>query len=91
MLKIVLTTFVAVFLAELGDKTQLAILSFTTRSHAPIPVFIGGGAALLLSTAIAVGACWLLVRTVPEAGFRIVRYVAGGLFIGIGIWTIVKA
>ncbi len=91
MWKIVVTTFAAVFLAEFGDKTQIAILSLTDRFNAPIAVLIGAGSALLLSTALAVGAGWFLLRTVPESGFKIVHYVAGALFIGIGIWTIVRA
>ena len=91
MWKIVVTTFAAVFLAEFGDKTQIAILSLTDRFNAPIAVLIGAGSALLLSTALAVGAGWFLLRTVPESGFKIVHYVAGVLFIGIGIWTIARA
>jgi len=91
MLNITLTTFVVIFLAELGDKTQLAILSLTTRSHAPLAVLIGAGSALILSTALAVGAGWVLLKAIPESGFRIVHYIAGGLFIGVGIWTIIKA
>ena len=91
MWKIVVTTFAAVFLAELGDKTQIAILSLTDRFNAPIAVLIGAGGALLFSTALAVGAGWLLARTVPHVWFRFVHYAAGALFIGIGIWTIVRA
>ncbi len=91
MLKIALVTFAAVFLAELGDKTQLAVLSLVTRFNAPVAVLIGAGGALLLSTALAIGAGWFLLRTVPESGFKIVHYAAGALFIGIGIWTIARA
>ena len=91
MLKIALSTFLVVFLAELGDKTQLAVLSFTTKFQSPIAVLIGAGSALLLSTALAVGAGWFLMRTVPTSGFRIVHYVVGVIFIGCGIWTIVRA
>ncbi len=91
MLKIALSTFLIVFLAEFGDKTQLAVLSFTTKSQSPIAVLIGAGSALLLSTALAVGAGWFLLEKVPESGFRIVHYVIGVVFIGCGIWTIVKA
>ncbi len=91
MLKIVISTFLVVFFAELGDKTQFAVLSFTTKSQSPIAVLIGAGSALLLSTALAVGAGWLLLRTVPESGFRIVHYIVGVLFIGFGVWTVVKA
>ncbi len=90
MWKIALATFAAVFLAELGDKTQIAILSLTDRFNAPIAVLIGAGSALLLSTALAVGVGWFLLRTIPESGFKIVHYAVGALFIGIGIWTVIR-
>jgi putative Ca2+/H+ antiporter (TMEM165/GDT1 family) len=86
MLK-VLAIFVAVFLAELGDKTQLATLLFATDSEQkPLTVFLAAAGALFLSTALAV-----LVGT---AGTRLleaipVRLFAGLGFVPIGVWTII--
>ncbi|MEW5826516.1 MAG: TMEM165/GDT1 family protein [Candidatus Bipolaricaulota bacterium] len=54
MLKIVLSTFCLVFLAELGDKTQLAVFTLASETASPWGVLIGAGAARLASTLIAV-------------------------------------
>ena len=49
-----LTMFAAVFLAELGDKTQMATMLFASeRKVSPLTVFLASGGALLLSAAIA--------------------------------------
>lgn len=91
MLKIALVAFVMVFLAELGDKTQLAVFALATRSHSPWAVLLGAGSALVLSTALAVGLGYLLRETIPTAWTRPLHYIAGLLFILAGIWTIWKA
>jgi len=80
-LKIILTTFSFVFLAELGDKTQLAVLSFAVKSKSPFSVFIGAGGALLLTTVLAIVLGGLLLKFIPES---FVRYLSGGLFILFG-------
>lgn len=85
MLKLV-TIFVAVFLAELGDKTQLATLLFASdRDLSPLLVFVAAASALVLSTGLAVlvgsqGARYL--EMIP------VRMIAGLGFIAIGAWTL---
>jgi putative Ca2+/H+ antiporter (TMEM165/GDT1 family) len=91
MLKIVLSTFVLVFLAELGDKTQLAVFNLAIESRSPWAVFLGAGSALLFSTAIAVGLGTIAVRVIPPGFTRLLHYVAGALFILVGVWTIWKA
>ena len=50
-LKIIGTTFMTLFLAEMGDKTQLAVLSLTAASRQPLSVFVGAVSALLLARA----------------------------------------
>ena len=78
--------FVAVFLAELGDKTQLATLLFATdRSLRPLFVFAAAAGALVLSTAIAV-----LVGSFGQvylARFPL-KLIAGLGFIAIGAWML---
>jgi len=91
MLKIALSTFVLIFLAELGDKTQLAVFNLAIESRSPWAVFFGAGSALLLSTAIAVGLGTIVVRLAPPGFTRLLHYVAGVLFILVGAWTIWKA
>ena len=50
MWKVFFSTFGLVFLAELGDKTQLATMLLATQSNSPLVVFMGAAAALVLSS-----------------------------------------
>lgn len=90
MIRTILTTFALVFLAELGDKTQLAVLAMASRSS-PWAVFVGAGAALLVSTLLAVVLGYTLPRFLPASSAKILHYIAGGLFVIVGAWTIWKA
>ena len=90
MLRIAVTTFAMVFLAELGDKTQLAVLAMASR-NAPWAVFLGAAAALLVSTLLAVILGAALPRILPPTAARGLHYLAGSLFIVVGVWTLWKA
>ena len=90
MIRTILTTFALIFLAELGDKTQLAVLAMASRNN-PWAVFIGAGAALIASTVLAVVLGCTLPKLLPGSSTRIIHYIAGGLFVIVGIWTIWKA
>lgn len=81
-LKIVGTTFMTLFLAEMGDKTQLAVLSLAAASRQPLAVFVGGAGALLLVTALGVRVGEGLARIVPET---ILHKAAALPFIVIGV------
>ena len=81
--------FGLVFLAELGDKTQLAVLAMASQ-RGPLSVFLGASLALVVSTAIAVILGTVAKGYLPEGGLRLVRYAAGALFIGFGVWTILR-
>ena len=81
------STFVTVFLAELGDKTQLAAMTATARSGEMLTVFLAASAALIVATAIGVSVGEALFKVVPE---HLIHYVAGAAFIGVGIWVMVK-
>lgn len=88
-MKILITVFTAVFIAELGDKTQLATMLFAAdKEVSKITVFIGASLALILASAIGVMAGTVISQYVSE---KQLHYVAGIGFIGIGIWTIMKA
>ena len=88
-LKVLLTVFTAVFIAELGDKTQLATLLFAAdKQVSKLTVFIGASLALVLASAIGVLAGGLIAQYVSE---RYLHYIAGIGFIGIGVWTLLKA
>lgn len=91
MLKIALSAFALVFLAELGDKTQLAVLALAAESRTPWAVLIGAGSALVLATALAVGLACLLHKMVPAGFAKGLHYSAGALFILVGLWAIFRA
>ncbi len=78
--------FSAVFLAELGDKTQLATVLFAADSkHSPIMVFFAAAGALCLSTALAVFVGSLASQYLDRFPLKLV---AGIGFLAIGGWTI---
>lgn len=61
------STFVTIFLAEIGDKTQLATLLITAESRSPIVVFLGAALALITTSLIGVLlGQWLAKRLSPE-------------------------
>ena len=86
--KLALSTFVLIFFAELGDKTQLATLAFAAQSRLFLPVFIGAAAALVATTAIATLVGTVMARTLPTVPIKVV---SGILFIGFGIFTLYQA
>jgi putative Ca2+/H+ antiporter (TMEM165/GDT1 family) len=81
------TVFVTLFLAELGDKTQLAVLGFATGSSRWL-VFAGASLALMASTAVAVLVGRALGSLVPTAWLRVG---AGALFLLVGAITLSDA
>ncbi len=87
--KVLITVFLAVLLAELGDKTQLATMLFAAdKAVSKMTVFVAASAALIVATAIGVLAGGIVSEYVsPKA----LNYIAGAGFIGIGIWTLVRA
>ncbi|MDZ7767651.1 MAG: TMEM165/GDT1 family protein [Woeseia sp.] len=88
-LKLLVMVFGTVFLAELGDKTQLATMLFSTREGASLwTVFIGASLALTAASGMAVVAGSLLSSMVDP---RYLSYAAGIGFIIIGIWTVWQA
>ena len=87
--KVFLTVFATVFIAELGDKTQLATVLFAAdREVGKYTVFIAASAALVVSAAIGVLAGSLLSEYVNE---KYLHYAAGIGFIGIGLYTLYTA
>lgn len=85
-LRLFLVTFSAVFLAELGDKTQLATMSFAAGNrHALWLVFAASALALVSTSAIGVAAGGLIAQHVSP---RYIKVAAGILFILIGLATL---
>ena len=84
-----MTVFVSVFLAELGDKTQLATMLFATDSGmGKAGVFFAAAGALVVSTLVAVVAGDLITRVVAPSTLKIG---AGIGFILVGVWTLISA
>lgn len=81
-----LVIFATVFVAELGDKTQLASLLFAAdRDNHPILVFLAAATALIASTALAVCLGALVERHIAIIPLKLV---AGIGFVAIGLWTV---
>jgi len=82
------TIFATVFVAEIGDKTQLATLLYATdRQTGPWLVFASASIALVTATAIGVVVGGQLERFVQPSTLKIV---AGIGFIAIGLWTLLS-
>jgi putative Ca2+/H+ antiporter (TMEM165/GDT1 family) len=81
-LKVMLSTFALLFVAELGDKTQLAVISMTAKHKMPLWVFLGATLALAAVTAIGVLGGGLLTRFIPEL---VLRKIAAVLFVVMGV------
>jgi len=88
-IKLLLTVFASVFIAELGDKTQLATLLFSANKEvSKFSVFAGASLALIVASGIAVLAGTMISQHISE---KYLHYAAGTGFIAIGIWTLLKA
>jgi putative Ca2+/H+ antiporter (TMEM165/GDT1 family) len=79
--KVALSTFGLIFLAEMGDKTQLAAIGMVAKTKAPWAVFLGSALALCLVSLLGVLFGETLLRYVPEAVLKKISAVA---FIAIG-------
>lgn len=85
--KLIATTFVSVFIAELGDKTQLATLSFASSASSKLSVFLGSAGALVATSAIAVLVGEALGRVISPL---LLQRLAGVAFVAIGAWVLVS-
>lgn len=87
--KVFILIFGSVFIAELGDKTQLATMLFATdKEISKLTVFFAASAALIVASALGVLAGSLLSEYINE---KYLQYVAGVAFIAIGSFTIYSA
>ena len=81
-------TLVTFFLAEMGDKTQLATVALAARYEAPVAVVIGTTAGMLIADVPAVFIGDRLAARIP---MKLVHYVAAGIFAALGAATLVVA
>ena len=81
MLALLGSTFITVFLAELGDKTQLAIVSISGTTSRPGAVFSGSAAALVLASMVGAAAGGSLSSVIPPDALQLLASV-GFLILG---------
>ena len=87
--KIFVTIFGVIFIAELGDKTQLATMLFASdKEVSKLTVFVAASFALIVATAIGVLAGSLLSAYINE---KYLHYIAGAGFVAIGLFTLYHA
>jgi putative Ca2+/H+ antiporter (TMEM165/GDT1 family) len=84
-LKLLFTTFATIFLAELGDKTQLATLAFSAEGKSRLAVFIGSAGALVLTSLLGVVFGAAIAKLIPP---NTVKTGAGVLFVILGFWML---
>ena len=82
ILSLLLSTFLTIFIAELGDKTQLATLTMSGTSDKPLAVFLGSSTALILASLVGTLAGGSISNFVPEI---ILKSIASVTFFILGI------
>ena len=88
-LKLFMTVFVTVFIAEIADKTQIATVLYASNAeHSKITVFVGSAAALCLASAIAVFAGSAMSHWISG---KVLSKIAGIAFISVGLWTLFRS
>ncbi len=86
-MKEIITTFFTIFLAEIADKTQFAVISFAANSKSPFNIWLGATLAFCLTNLLGVlFGCLLCNVFKPE----IMKYISGAVFILVGIWTLIS-
>ncbi|MBD2427348.1 TMEM165/GDT1 family protein [Phormidium sp. FACHB-1136] len=83
--RVFVSTFITIFLAELGDKTQVTTLLMSAQSETPWIVFLGAGSALIATSLIGVLlGQWLARRVSPQA----LDTASGAVLLGITVWLL---
>ena len=82
LLTLLFTTFVTVFLAEMGDKTQLTTITLSSTTNKPLAVFIGSSIALILATLLGTLAGGSIANLIPAF---LLKFLSGLVFLVIGI------
>ena len=88
LLTLFFTTFVTVFLAEMGDKTQLTTISLSSTTNKPLAVFIGSSIALILATLLGALAGGSIANLIPAF---LLKMLSGIVFLIIGINLIAQS
>ena len=86
-ISILITSFSTIFLAELGDKTQLATLILSAQSGRPIIIFIGAALALISTSLLGVLIGRWIANNLPRQRFTLV---SGIIMLGLGIYLVTQ-
>ena len=82
LLTLLFTTFITIFLAEMGDKTQLTTITLSSTTNKPLAVFIGSSIALVLATLLGALAGGSIANLIPAF---LLKLLSGIVFLIIGI------
>ena len=82
---ILITTFSTIFLAELGDKTQLATLMLSAQSGRPLIIFIGAALALISTSLLGVLIGRWIANNLPRQSFTVV---SGIIMLSLGLYLV---
>lgn len=77
-----ITVAIAFFLAELGDKTQLATISLAAKYHSFVGVWLGSTLGMVVADGVAIAAGIILGKRLPE---KTIKYLSAGLFMLFGL------
>ena len=88
LLTLLFTTFFTVFLAEMGDKTQLTTITLSSTTNKPLAVFIGSSVALILATLLGALAGGSIANLIPAF---LLKLLSGIVFLIIGIKLLVES
>jgi putative Ca2+/H+ antiporter (TMEM165/GDT1 family) len=81
------TTLIAFFLVEMGDKTQIATVALGARFESVLPVMLGTTLGMMIANVPAVFFGHEMIRRVP---LHVVRWIAAALFLVIGVWLLMQ-
>ena len=88
LITLLFTTFFTVFLAEMGDKTQLTTITLSSTTNKPLAVFIGSSLALILATLLGALAGGSIANLIPAF---LLKLLSGIVFLIIGIKLLVES
>ena len=86
-ISILITSFSTIFLAELGDKTQLATLMLSAQSGRPLIIFIGAGLALISTSLLGVLIGRWIANNLPRQRFTVVSAI---VMLSLGIYLVTQ-
>ena len=86
-LNILITSFSTIFLAELGDKTQLATLILSAQSGRPLVIFFGAALALISTSLLGVLIGRWIANNLPRQRFTVI---SGIIMLSLGIYLVTK-